>query len=521
MASLWRHPESRYFFACYRSADGRRRKVTTKTTNEADARRIADRLELEAGDERAKRGQNASLAGVTDGMQRGIQLAAAGRLDAASFRDLMNDILVSAGQERLDAVTNSAWCKTWQASKKGAVKERSRLKYDQVSRDWLAFLGRKSDKPLEIVTKGDVIAFRDQLSGEGLAPRTVNQTVKLLRGIYQDAVEQGHIGRNPFVGVSALREDNEDVKRQPFTAAEVKTLIDAAEGDWKGLTILAATTGLRLMDASRLQWRNIDAENSIIRVKTAKTGATLTLPIHPDFADWLTKQQRGIAAAPVFPTLASKGGTGKSGLSMCFKRLMERAKVAAGVARSADKDGRGRTVSKKSFHSLRHFAATQLAIAGVRPEIAHAIGMGVAVTGSAALSPEVAMSASRLSDASKNGMSSAFNVSLSFALLSAFIISPHRGHFVMFALLISSRTLLCSPWFFSQANNAASAFFRKRLVSRRNSSESNAFGGTVAVGAAFGLAKSRAKDSMLVGEAPAHFARSADTASAGIAKFKP
>jgi integrase len=373
MASLWRHPESKYFFACYRSADGRRRKVTTKTTNEEHAKLFADRLELEASAERAKRGQNASLAGVTDGMQRGMQLAAAGRLDAASYRVLMNDILVAAGHERLDAVTNSAWCKTWQASKKGAVKERSRLKYDQVSRDWLAFLGGKGNKPLEIITKADAVAFRDQLSAEGLAPRTVNQTVKLLRGIYQDAVEQSHIGRNPFVGVNALRENKEDVKRQPFTAAEVKTLIDAAEDDWKGLIILAATTGLRLMDASRLLWRNFDADISTIRVKTAKTGTSLTLPVHPDFADWLMKQPRGIAAAPIFPSLAEKGGAGKSGLSMCFKRLMQRAKVAAGIARNADKGGRGRTVSKKSFHSLRHFVATELATSGVRPEVARAI----------------------------------------------------------------------------------------------------------------------------------------------------
>ncbi len=373
MASLWRHPESRFFFACYRSADGRRRKVTTKTTNEADAQRIADRLELEAGDERAKRGQSASLAGVTDGMQRATQLAVAGRLDAASFRDLMNDILVSAGQERLDAVTNSAWCKMWQASKNGAVKERSRWKYDQVCRDWLTYLGRKADKPLEIITKGDAVGFRDRLAIEGLAARTVNQTVKLLRGIYQDSVEQGHLGRNPFIGVNPLREDKEDVKRQPFTAGEVKTLIDAAEGDWKGLIVLAATTGLRLMDASRLQWRNVDCDGGIIRLKTAKTGAALMLPVHPAFAEWLTEQPRGIAAAPIFPTLAHKAGTGKSGLSMSFKRLMERAKVAAGVARQADKEGRGRTVSKKSFHSLRHFAATQLACANVHPEIARAI----------------------------------------------------------------------------------------------------------------------------------------------------
>jgi integrase len=58
---------------------------------------------------------------------------------------------------------------------------------------------------------------------------------------------------------------------------------------------------------------------------------------------------------------------------MAFKRLMDRAEVSAGVARQAKDKSRGRTTSQKSFHSLRHFAATQLATNGVRAEIARAI----------------------------------------------------------------------------------------------------------------------------------------------------
>jgi integrase len=163
------------------------------------------------------------------------------------------------------------------------------------------------------------------------------------------------------------------VHRVPFSNAEVASLIDHTEGDWKGMVILAATTGLRLMDAARLQWSSLDLKAKLIRVKTAKTGAKLDLPIHPRFAKWLKTQTRGIGAAPVFPSLAHRVGTGKSGLSMAFKRIMERAGVSAGVARQAEKKSRGRSTSQKSFHSLRHFAATQLAAAGVRSDIARQI----------------------------------------------------------------------------------------------------------------------------------------------------
>ena len=374
MASIFKRTDAKqHWFAAYRAADGRRVKISTNSKNKTEAQRIADRLELEAREERGKRGAGASLNGVNDAMQRATQLAVAGRLDNASARDLINDLLTAAGQQRLDAVTHRAWCKNWQASKKGAVKQRSHWKYAQVSRDWLAFLNGKSDKPLEAVTKTDAVAFRDKLAGDGLAARTVNQTVKLLRGIYSEAVEQGHLGRNPFAGVDALREDAEDVAREPFTGAEVAALLDAAEGDWRGLIVLAATTGLRLMDGARLTWRALDLDAGLIRVKTAKTGAALVLPIHAEFKKWLAKQPRGIGAAPVFPTLAHKAGAGKSGLSCAFKRLMVRAGVAAGVGREAGGKSRGRTTSRKSFHSLRHFAATALAAAGVRADVARQI----------------------------------------------------------------------------------------------------------------------------------------------------
>src|SRR4030088_2870726 len=90
--------------------------------------------------------------------------------------------------------------------------------------------------------------FRDSLADEGLSACTINHTIKILRGSYNEAFEQGYIGRNPFAGLKGLRADSEAPNRQPFAAADVEALIAEADGDWKGIVILAATTGLRLMD---------------------------------------------------------------------------------------------------------------------------------------------------------------------------------------------------------------------------------------------------------------------------------
>jgi integrase len=373
MRGIWKHPKTNNWIARYRGSEGKWVNRSTGVTDAKAAELMAAQWKVDADRERERRAADLSPAGISDTVARAERLARGGRLDAHAARDIINDLLTAAGQETLDAVTNRAWCDGWKASKKGAVKESSRLKYDQVCRDWLKFLHGKADKPLEAIGRAEAVAFRDRLASTGLAARTVNHTVKLLRGIYGEAVEQGHVGRNPFVGVTPLREDTSGSKRLPFTGEEVARLMKKATGDWRGLVIVAATTGLRLMDAARLTWGSLDLKAALIRIKTAKTGTTLTLPIHPEFSSWLAAQPRGIGAAPVFPTLAIKGGAGKSGLSMAFKRLMERAKISAGVARQAKETGSGRTTSQKSFHSLRHFAATQLASNGVRADIARAI----------------------------------------------------------------------------------------------------------------------------------------------------
>jgi integrase len=145
-------------------------------------------------------------------------------------------------------------------------------------------------------------------------------------------------------------------------------LIGAAESeDWKGAILCGYYTGLRLRDVADLQWNAINSEEQKITVTTRKTRKDVTVPIHPQFASWLQEQTRGIGKAPVFPALAGKSGAGKSGLSMQFKRIMERAGIRGRLLREAN--GEGRSQSSLSFHSLRHGFVSAMANAGVSQEI--------------------------------------------------------------------------------------------------------------------------------------------------------
>ena len=59
MASLWKHPESKYWVACYTDRDGKQVKRSTKQTKRKEALTIA--LELERVEQQARRGTVTTL----------------------------------------------------------------------------------------------------------------------------------------------------------------------------------------------------------------------------------------------------------------------------------------------------------------------------------------------------------------------------------------------------------------------------------------------------------------------------
>src|SRR6516162_1388619 len=62
MASVWKHPESRYWIACFRDQHGRQRRVSTKETDRKKALRIAEDYEKAVRTKRTMRQTLAVLA---------------------------------------------------------------------------------------------------------------------------------------------------------------------------------------------------------------------------------------------------------------------------------------------------------------------------------------------------------------------------------------------------------------------------------------------------------------------------
>ena len=258
----------------------------------------------------------------------------------------------------------------WVESKKNETELRTYWKYRQIVNEFLDHVGAKADRLLREITPTDIRSWRDALKRKGLAAPTVNDAIKTLRMPFKAAHDAGYIEINPCTknSVRPVRDDARNVEKDVFTPQQLAALIGAAKSeDWKGAILCGYYTGLRLRDVADLQWNAINLEEQKITVTTRKTRKDVTVPIHPEFASWLQKQTRGIGKAPVFPTLAGKSGAGKSGLSMQFKRIMERAGIRGRLLREAN--GEGRSQSSLSFHSLRHGFVSAMANAGVAQEL--------------------------------------------------------------------------------------------------------------------------------------------------------
>jgi integrase len=109
---------------------------------------------------------------------------------------------------------------------------------------------------LASITASDIDGFLHAEKARGLSNVTANAGVRVLRIVFNTARRKGVITTNPAEAVDLLREEPD--KRLPFTLDEARALLDAADTEWRGVILLGFYAGMRLGDAARLTWANVD-----------------------------------------------------------------------------------------------------------------------------------------------------------------------------------------------------------------------------------------------------------------------
>jgi integrase len=135
-------------------------------------------------------------------------------------------------------------------------------------------------------------AFMASEEARGVSPKTWNDTLKLLRATFKHLHPQLNDGSNPFHGL--VTKASETVNREPFTVEELKAITEAcADDDFiRPVIVTGMCTAMRRGDCCLLKWKDVDLKEGFIRVKTAKTGQTVDIPMFPMLREELIQAQK-------------------------------------------------------------------------------------------------------------------------------------------------------------------------------------------------------------------------------------
>jgi integrase len=340
MASIHKDSRSPYWQAYYTLPGGKR---VHRSTRQRDRKKALD---------------------ICRTLERATEKARAGELTETVVRKLLDDVLESVGSSPLRKETVREFFRSWLADKELSTKAGVYRLYQRVSARFLEFLGQKADQTLSSVTPRDIAAWRTRrLSEEGVSVGTFLSDFRILKSAFASARRQGLILHNPADAVELPI--NKPLEREVFTPEEIRALLAVASIEWQTLIYLGYYLGARLSDAATLSWDCVDLTAGHIHYTQSKTGHQVVVPLHSDLhAHLLSIADNDNPHAHLCPTLAKRRTDGRRGLSAEFVRLMKEAGVDSLSVPAAK-----RSFSRKSFHALRHSFASELANAGVSPDV--------------------------------------------------------------------------------------------------------------------------------------------------------
>jgi integrase len=214
------------------------------------------------------------------------------------------------------------------------------------------------------IGKPVAVDFMRHLKKQNLSPNTQGKYANLLMLVWntlkksakvaQDDPSAKHVARisaNPWTDDTITRPTLEKgTGRRELTLLQLKAVCESAEGELRGLLMLGLYCGLRLGDAARLNWQDVDLIKGAIVTDLHKTDETVAIPIAEPLRRELEAVPETERRGPILPGFAKAYRRRPQAIHEMIKSHFAK----SGIQTSEKIEGRARAVARRGFHSLRH-----------------------------------------------------------------------------------------------------------------------------------------------------------------------
>ncbi len=204
------------------------------------------------------------------------------------------------------------------------------------------------DSSLKAITRYQVELFKGELMDKKLSPATVDHHIKLMRHLFNLAVQWDMLDKNPLKGFQLLNVDNQ--VENYLKDDEMQRFLEVLHTDSNRpiclLLMFLLSTGARLNEAVQAKWSGIDIDNAVWKIPAAnsKSKKIRSVPLN-DSAVWVLEQAKLLGECD-YPFANPETKEPYQAVRRVFYRLCVKAKV------------------KLRIHDLRHSFASLLVSGG-------------------------------------------------------------------------------------------------------------------------------------------------------------
>jgi integrase len=224
----------------------------------------------------------------------------------------------------------------------------------------------------------------------GISANTHSYHIKALMLITRVLTARGGVEVNPWGREFITRKTQVQQKRKPFTKEMVNSILtsfDQPECDipnkheMKCLMYLGAWSGMRLIDCTCLKWSSVDLTTNIIHtylIKTLRLKTEVHIPILAPLREQLVLAEAWRGESDyVLPKVQADYTNASSAFNKSLVEIFEGLGITGKAAAV-----RGRDIRQFTFHSYRHFFASQCVAAGMKiARLAELLGDSIATAG--------------------------------------------------------------------------------------------------------------------------------------------